>query len=64
MSSPNFLDDNIIKEIIEFKKVETAKPESMNAELEEFDANLEITKTINAADNPPINEKIGIIKIE
>ena len=36
----------------------------MNAELEEFDANLEITKTINAADNPPINEKIGIIKIE
>ena len=64
VSSPNFLDDNIINEIIEFKKVETANPESINAELEEFDANLDIIKTINAADNPPINENIGIIKIE
>ena len=64
MSSPNFFDDRIIKEIIEFKKVETANPESMNAELEELDANLEIRKTINAADNPPINEKIGIIRME
>ena len=44
--------------------METANPESINAELEEFDANLDIIKTINAADNPPINENIGIIKIE
>ena len=64
MSSPNFFEESIINEIIEFKKVETAKPESINEELEELDANLDIRKTIKAAANPPINEKIGIIRIE
>ncbi len=64
VSSPNFFEESIIKEIIEFKKVETAKPESINEELEELDANLDIRKTIKAAANPPINEKIGIIRIE
>ena len=64
VSSPNFFEEIIINEIIEFKKVETAKPESINEELEELDANLDIRKTIKAAANPPINEKIGIIRIE
>ena len=48
VSSPNFFEESIINEIIEFKKVETARPESINEELEELDANLDIRKTIKA----------------
>ena len=44
----------------EFKKVETAKPERINELLVEDEANLDIIKTKNAADKPPINENILI----
>lgn len=48
----------------EFKKVETAKPERINELLVEDEANLDIIKTKNAADKPPINENIGNISNE
>ena len=41
MSSPNFFEESIINEIIEFKKVETAKPESINEEIEELDTKIQ-----------------------
>ena len=53
-----------IRDINEFKNAETAKPDNIKVVLDELEANLEIKKTKNAADNPPIKENIGSINIE
>ena len=64
VNSPNFFDERIIKEITEFKNVETASPDRMKELLEEDEANREIMKTRNAADKPPRNENKGSINNE
>ena len=58
-NSPNLFEETKTKDIIELRNAETARPESMKDVPEEFVVILDNKKTVNAAINPPKNEKTG-----
>ena len=58
-NSPNFFEETRTKDIIELRKAETARPESIKDVPEEFVVILDNKNTANAAISPPKNEKVG-----
>jgi len=64
LSSPNFFEETKTKEIIEFKNADTARPDRIKDVPEVFVEILDNKKTINAANKPPMKEKIGSINID